>query len=166
MTYSTRICQGFLLKTIHFCVLIHCSADCCLSLKQFALGICPSPQKTWFENNRKLATKEICITIDSPLGTEIPERKPDSEAGCIFENFTPKQGDSLKILAAGTRNHGVSLPPPRVVGSRVRIRLVYFFGTLHFERDPKRFKSREVSLPCVRIKGRKGRKCKCLRRLA
>ena len=29
----------------------------------------------------------------------------------MFENFTPKQGNSLKILAAGTRNHGVSLPP-------------------------------------------------------
>ena len=43
---------------------------------------------------------------------KIPGRKPDSEAGCIFENFAPKQDNSLKILAAGTRNHGVSLPPP------------------------------------------------------
>ena len=32
---------GFPLKRIHFCVLIHCSADCCLSLKQFA----PPPKK-------------------------------------------------------------------------------------------------------------------------
>ena len=59
---------------------------------------------------------EICITIDSQK--KVSERKPDYEAGCIFENFTPKQGNSLKILAAGTRNHGVSLgpppPPPRV----------------------------------------------------
>ena len=30
----------------------------------------------------------------------------------MFENFTPKQGNSLKILVAGTRNHEVSLPPP------------------------------------------------------
>ena len=30
----------------------------------------------------------------------------------MFENFTPKQGNSLKILAAGTRNHGVLLPTP------------------------------------------------------
>ena len=49
------------------------------------------------------------MTIDSP-----PKkiRKPDSEAGSIFENFTPKRGNSLKILAAGTRNHGVSFPLP------------------------------------------------------
>ena len=40
-----------------------------------------------------------------------PRKKADSEGGCIFENFTPKQGNSLKILAAGTRNHGVSFPP-------------------------------------------------------
>ena len=24
------------------------------------------------------------------------------ETGCIFENFTPKQGNSLKIVVAGT----------------------------------------------------------------
>ena len=119
---------GFPLKTIHFCVLIHCSADCCLSLKQFAAGICLSPQKTWFENNRKISiTKEICITIDSPQ--KIPERKSDSEAGCIFENFTPKQGDSLKILAAGTRNHGVSLPPPpRVSNAFIQVRILRCHG--------------------------------------
>ena len=71
------------------------------------------PPKNWFENNRKISiTKEMFITIDSP--EKIPERrKSDSEAGCIFQNFTPKQGNSLKILATGTRNHGVSLPPPR-----------------------------------------------------
>ena len=52
------------------------------------------------------------MTIDSPP-KKIPGRKPDSGAGCIFENFTPKQGNFLKILAAGgTRNHGVSLPLP------------------------------------------------------
>ena len=45
---------------------------------------------------------------------KIAGRKPDSEAGCIFENFTPKQGNSLKILAAGTRNHGLSLPLGRL----------------------------------------------------
>ena len=98
------------MKTTHFCVLIHCSADCWL----FPQAICPSPQKIalkTIENNRKIGiTKEICITIDSPK--KVPRRKPDSEAGCIFENFTPKQGNSLKILAAGTRNHGVSLSPP------------------------------------------------------
>ena len=48
---------------------------------------------------------------------KIPGRKPDSEAGCIFEYFTPKQGNSLKILVAGTRNRGVSLPPPPHPGS-------------------------------------------------
>ena len=42
---------------------------------------------------------------------KISGRKPDSEAGCIFENFTPKQFISLKILVAGTHNHGMSLPP-------------------------------------------------------
>ena len=64
------------------------------SLKQFAPGICPSLQKNWFENNRKISiTKEICITIDPP--EKIPERKSDSEAGYIFENFTPKQGNPL-----------------------------------------------------------------------
>ena len=98
------------MKTTHFCVLIHCSADCWL----FPQAICPSPQKIalkTIENNRKISiTKEICITIDSPK--KVPRRKPDSEAGCIFENFTSKQGNSLKILTAGTRNHGVSLPPP------------------------------------------------------
>ena len=52
----------------------------------------------------------------SPRPEKIPGRKPDSEAGCIFENFTPKQGNSLKILAAGTRNHGVSLPPGPMTG--------------------------------------------------
>ena len=113
MTYSTRICwvsfenNSFLQ---FFCVLIHCSADCWL----FPQAICPSPKTIGFktiENNRKISiTKEICITIDPK---KIPGRKPDSEAGCIFENFTPKQGNSLKTLAAGTRNHGVSLPPPR-----------------------------------------------------
>ena len=55
---------------------------------------------------------------------KIPERKSDSEAGCIFENFTPKQGNSLKILAAGTRNHGVSLPPGGVVYFHF-IRMIY-----------------------------------------
>ena len=53
------------------------------------------------------------MTIDCPQ--KIPRRKPDSEAGCIFENFTPKQGNSLKILAAGTSNHGASLPPQVVM---------------------------------------------------
>ena len=57
---------GFPLKTTHFCVLIHCSADCWL----FIQAICPSPQKIalkTIENNRKISiTKEICITIDSP----------------------------------------------------------------------------------------------------
>ena len=48
--------------------------------------------------------------MSSPLQKKIPGRKSDSEAGCIFENFTPEQGNSLKILAVGTRNHGVSLP--------------------------------------------------------
>ena len=56
-------------------------------------------------------TNEICITIDPP--EKVPGRKPDSEAGCIFENFNPKQGNSFKILVADTRNDGVSLPPPR-----------------------------------------------------
>ena len=32
----------FPLKTTHFCVLIHCSADCWLCLKRFAPGICLS----------------------------------------------------------------------------------------------------------------------------
>ena len=93
-----------------FYVLIHCSADCACWL--FPQAICPSPKTIGFktiENNRKISiTKEICITIDPQ---KIPGRKPDSKAGCIFENFTPKQGNSLKTLAAGTRNHGVSLPP-------------------------------------------------------
>ena len=89
-----------------------CSADCCL----FPQAICPVnlplPQKNWFKNNRKISiTKEICITIDSPR-KKIPERKSDSEAGCIVENFTLKQGNSSRLLAAGTRNHGVSLPLP------------------------------------------------------
>ena len=80
----------------------------------FSLKPCPSPKnialKT-IENNRKISiTKEICMTKDSPK--KVPRRKPNSEAGCIFENFTLKQGNSLKLLAAGTRNHGVSLPPP------------------------------------------------------
>ena len=71
----------------------------------------PPPKYNWFENNRKInITKEICITIYSTW--KIPERKSDSETGSIFENFTRKQGNSLKILVAGTRNHGVSLPLP------------------------------------------------------
>ena len=96
------------MKTTRFCVLIHCSADCWLFLQAICPGNLPLSQKIGFkttENNRK-----ISITIDSPK--KIPGRKPDSEAGCIFENFTPKQGNSLKILAAGTRKHGVSLFPP------------------------------------------------------
>ena len=67
------------------------------SLKQFAPGFAPPPKTIGFktiESNRKISiTKEICITIDPP---KIPGRKPDSEAGCIFENFTLKQGNSLK----------------------------------------------------------------------
>ena len=51
---------------------------------------------------------------------KFPRRKPDSEAGCIFENFTPKQGNSLKILAAGTRNHGVALPPPGLLHNTLK----------------------------------------------
>ena len=102
------------MKTTLFCVLIHCSADCWLFPQAICPGNWPLPPKTiglkTIENNRKISiTKQICITIDSPQ--KIPGRKPDSEAGCIFENFTPKQGNSLKILAAGTRNHGLSLPP-------------------------------------------------------
>ena len=56
------------------------------------------------------------MTINSPP-KKILGRKPDSEAVCTLENFTPKQGNSLKILkilVAGTRNHGVSLPPSGV----------------------------------------------------
>ena len=51
----------------------------------------------------------MCITIDPP--EKIPGGKPESEVGCIFENFPLKQGNSLKILVEGTRNHRVSLPP-------------------------------------------------------
>ena len=56
--------------------------------------------------------------------------QPDSEAGCIFENFTPKQGNSLKILVAGTRNHGVSLPPGRPPAPLVKegIRAIHDHG--------------------------------------
>ena len=81
-------------------------------LLSFPSSNLPLPPKKWFENNRKISiTKEICITIDTP--EKIPERKSDSEAGCIFENFTPKQGNSLKILAAGTHNHlECHYPPP------------------------------------------------------
>ena len=99
------------MKTTHFCVLIHCLADCWLCLKQFAPGICPS-QTIGLKTIEKISiTKEICMTIDSSP-KKIPGRKTDSEAGCIFENLTPKQDNSLKILAAGARNHGVSLPTP------------------------------------------------------
>ena len=69
-------------------------------LKQFAP---PPSRKRLFKNNRK-----ISITIDfAPPPEKIPGRKADSEAGCIFENFTPKRGNSFKILVAGTRNDGV-----------------------------------------------------------
>ena len=98
------------MKTTHFCVFIHCSADCWLCLKQFAQGICLSQKIGWKTIEKISITNKICMTIDSP--PKIPVRKPDSEVGCIFENFTPKQGNSLKILVAGTHNHGVSLPPP------------------------------------------------------
>ena len=89
--------------------MIHCLADC----RFFLQVVCPPQKKNWFENNRKISiTKEICMTIDfAPPPEKIPGRKPDFEAGCIFENFTPKQGNSLKLLTAGTGNHGVSLPP-------------------------------------------------------
>ena len=113
---------GFPLKTTHFCVLIHCSADCCLFPQAICPGNLPLPQKNWFENNRKISiTKEICITIDSP--DKIPERKSNTEAVCIFKNFTPKQGNSLKILAAGTRNDGMLLPPPP---PRFSYRTIYY----------------------------------------
>ena len=73
------------------------------------------------------------MTVDFAPPRKIPERKPNSEAGCIFENFTPKQGNSLKILVAGTHNHKVSLPPPPPPGndniktgsqSRIQIKLI------------------------------------------
>ena len=56
------------------------------------------PQKTigfkTIENNRKISiVKEICITIAPQI---ILGKKPDSEAGCIFANFTQKQSNSLK----------------------------------------------------------------------
>ena len=103
---------GFPLKTIHFCVLIHCSADCCFSVKQFAPGIYLSLQKNWFENNRKNSITKNLHNNRFPPPQKLPERKSDSEAGCIFENFTPRQGDSLKILAAGIITP--SPPPPDI----------------------------------------------------
>ena len=42
----------------------------------------------------------------------MPGRKPDSEAGCIFENSLRNRVNSLKTLAAGTRDHRVLFPPP------------------------------------------------------
>ena len=99
------------MKTAHFCVLIHCSADCWLCLKQFAPGICPS-QKIGLKTIKKISITKNLHDNRFLSKKKIPGRKPDSEAGCIFENFTPKQGNLLKILAAGNRNHGVSLPLP------------------------------------------------------
>ena len=77
----------------------------------------------------------MCRKTDSPP-EKIPRRKPHSEAGCIVEIFTPKKGSSLKILVAGTRNHGVSSPPPGgqdVTKSVGRI-VTYIFSFVFFVR--------------------------------
>ena len=74
----------FPLKTTHFCVLIHCSADCWLFPQALPLPPKKIALKTT-ENSRKISiTKEICITIDSPKRS-------------LEESQTPRQGVYLKI---------------------------------------------------------------------
>ena len=45
---------GFPLKTTHFCVLIHCSADCCLFPQAICPGNLPLPQKIGLKTIEKL----------------------------------------------------------------------------------------------------------------